>query len=113
MNPPPTSRAELIERMKIRFSQAGNPGATNHDGRRGICGGAGARGGRDQAAPEAPGWHTALVVAHEGINRLVLSWACGAGLAAMAPFEQDTGSINMLDFDLGVEGEIGGRWSSR
>ncbi len=106
MNPSPQSRAELIERMKIRFSEAGNPGATNHDG------------GEEYAKAQAravaalerllrvPGWHTALVVAHEGINRLVLSWACGAGLSAMGAFEQDTGCINVLDFDLDVEGAI-------
>jgi probable phosphoglycerate mutase len=41
-----------------------------------------------------------LVVAHEGINRLVLSWAAGAGLHAMGGFEQDTGCVNVLDFDM-------------
>ena len=45
-------------------------------------------------------WHTALVVAHEGINRIILSWMCHAGLNASASFEQDTGCINILDFDL-------------
>ncbi len=107
MNPPPTSRAELIERMKIRFSQAGNPGATNHDGGEEYAAAQARAVGAIKRLLKAPGWHTALVVAHEGINRLVLSWACGAGLAAMGAFEQDTGCINMLDFDLGVEGEIG------
>ncbi len=100
MTPPPKSRDELIERMKIRFSQAGNPAASNGDG--------GENYGQAQARAvaaikrllAAPGWHTALIVAHEGINRLILSWACGAGLAAMGAFEQDTGCINVLDFDL-------------
>src|SRR6185437_573812 len=76
MSPPPKSRSELIERMKLRFSEAGNPGATNLEG------------GEEYAKAQTravtalkrllkePGWHTALVVAHEGINRLVLSWAC-------------------------------------
>jgi probable phosphoglycerate mutase len=41
-----------------------------------------------------------LIAAHEGINRLVLSWMTGAGLGAVAAFEQDTGCINVLDFDL-------------
>ena len=45
-------------------------------------------------------WNTALVVAHEGVNRLILSWMCHAGLNASASFEQDTGCINILDFDL-------------
>jgi len=47
-----------------------------------------------------PGWKQILVVAHEGINRLLLSWASGAGLAATNAFEQDTGCINVLDFDM-------------
>ena len=48
-----------------------------------------------------------LIVAHEGINRLLLSWACGSGLNAMGAFEQDTGCINVLDFDLALDGSIG------
>ena len=47
------------------------------------------------------------VVAHEGINRLLLSWACGSGLGAMGAFEQDTGCVNVLDFDMTAAGEIG------
>jgi probable phosphoglycerate mutase len=47
-----------------------------------------------------PVWRNALVVAHEGINRLILSWACGAGLAAAPAFEQDTACVNVLDFDI-------------
>lgn len=47
-----------------------------------------------------PNWSTALVVAHEGINRVILSWMCHAGLRALESFEQDTGCINVLDFDL-------------
>jgi phosphoserine phosphatase len=44
-------------------------------------------------------WQTALVVAHEGINRMILSWvACGT-LAAAVAFEQDTGCINIIDVD--------------
>ncbi|MEJ1969583.1 MAG: histidine phosphatase family protein [Rhizomicrobium sp.] len=106
MEPPPASRDELIERMKDRFGQAARAGATNHEGGEAYAG------AQDRAVAalkrllQQPGWHTALVVAHEGINRLVLSWACGAGLAAMGGFEQDTGCINVLDFDLRDDGEI-------
>lgn len=50
----------------------------------------------------------ALVVAHEGVNRLILSWACGAGLSAASAFEQDTCCVNVIDFDLTEGGgEIG------
>lgn len=45
-----------------------------------------------------------LVVAHEGVNRLVLSWACGAGLQAASAFEQDTCCVNVIDFDLAPGG---------
>jgi probable phosphoglycerate mutase len=53
-----------------------------------------------------PDWHTALVVAHEGINRIILSWVCGAGVNATSAFEQDTGCINVIDFDLEENGDI-------
>lgn len=47
-----------------------------------------------------PGWATALVVAHEVVNRMLLADVIGAGLGSSAGFEQDTGCINILDFDL-------------
>jgi len=106
MNPPPKSRAEMIERMKIRFSQAGNADAANNEGGEEYAKAQARAVGVVKRLLAAPGWHTALVVAHEGINRLVLSWACGAGLAAMGAFEQDTGCINVLDFDLESDGGI-------
>lgn len=45
-------------------------------------------------------WTQALVVAHEGINRLLLSWLVGARLGAVSAFEQDLACINVLDLDL-------------
>lgn len=45
-------------------------------------------------------WGTALVVAHEGVNRILLGWACGAGLGAIDAFEQDLCCINVLDADV-------------
>lgn len=47
-----------------------------------------------------PGWTHLALVAHDGVNRMLLSWACGAGLAAMAAFEQDYGCVNILDVDV-------------
>ena len=103
---PVKSREELIQKMKDRFANAAKPGATNHEGGE-AYGGAQARAVKSLTRLlKEPGWHTALVVAHEGINRLVLSWACGAGLGAMGAFEQDTGCINVLDFDLNADGTI-------
>lgn len=45
-------------------------------------------------------WRTALLVAHEGVNRLLLGHACGAGLGGIGHFEQDLGCINILDIDV-------------
>lgn len=55
-----------------------------------------------------PNWATALVVAHEVVNRMVLASVIGAPLGASAGFEQDTGCINIIDFDL-VPDESGNR----
>jgi probable phosphoglycerate mutase len=97
---PVKSRDELIERMSRAFAEAAAPGAPNSDG------------GETYANAQSravktivnllaePGWKQMLIAAHEGINRLVLSWAAGAGLHAMGSFEQDTGCVNVLDFDL-------------
>ncbi len=53
-----------------------------------------------------PDWACALVVAHEVVNRMLLADIIGAPLGASAGFEQDTGCINILDFDL-VPAETG------
>ena len=47
-----------------------------------------------------PGWACALIVAHEVVNRMVLANVIGAPLGACSGFEQDTGCINILDFDM-------------
>jgi probable phosphoglycerate mutase len=103
--PPVKSREELIEVMRGRYKD-GVPDPVEREG--------GEPAGEAQARAvaalrrilKAPSWHTALVVAHEGINRLLLSWACGARVSATGGFEQDTGCINVLDFDLDTDGAI-------
>ncbi len=55
-----------------------------------------------------PGWASALVVAHEVVNRMILASVIGAPLGACSGFEQDTGCINIVDFDL-VPDESGNR----
>ena len=52
-----------------------------------------------------PDWTTMLVVAHDAVNRILLGWTCGAGLSAVASFEQDMGCLNIIDIDL-QDGEI-------
>ena len=45
-------------------------------------------------------WRTALQVAHEGVNRILLSYFAGAGLSGVKAFEQDLGGINVIDIDV-------------
>ncbi len=103
---PVKSREELAARMAFEFDQAAEPGAR-------MMGGDAFAEVQERAVfatkrlLASPGWHTALVVAHEGTNRLLLSWMTGAGLRAVQSFEQDLACINVLDFDM-VPSEGGG-----
>ncbi|MBI3678286.1 MAG: histidine phosphatase family protein [Proteobacteria bacterium] len=100
------SRAELIEQMNSYFSRAHEPGAANFSGGELFADAQARAVTAVEKLLREKDWHTILVVAHEGINRLVLSWATGAGLRAMSAFQQDTGCINVLDFDLAEDGSI-------
>lgn len=46
-----------------------------------------------------PAWRHLLVVAHGGVNRVLLTHALGLGLAGFGLFEQDPCCINLLDVD--------------
>jgi broad specificity phosphatase PhoE len=93
------SREELAARLTFEFDQAARPGATMFGGE--VFADALARSQRSiERLLGQPGWHTSLVVAHEGINRLLLGWMTGNGLGAIQSFEQDLACINILDFDL-------------
>ncbi len=93
------SREELAARMAFEFDQAAQPGAR-------MMGGDVFADVQERATDAIkrllaqPAWHTALVVAHEGVNRLVLSWMTGNALKGVQAFEQDLACINILDFDL-------------
>lgn len=52
-----------------------------------------------------PDWETLALVAHGGINRLILGWALGTGLSTFAAIDQNTCCFNIIDFD--VEPETG------
>lgn len=52
-----------------------------------------------------PGWRNILIVAHEGVNRMLLGWASYGGLASMRAFEQDPCCLNVIDADI-VDGAI-------
>jgi probable phosphoglycerate mutase len=46
-----------------------------------------------------PGWRHLLIVAHGGVNRVLLGQALGSGWSCFAALEQDPGCINILDVD--------------
>jgi probable phosphoglycerate mutase len=46
-----------------------------------------------------PNWRHLLVVAHGGVNRVILTHALGAGLTGVAALEQDPACVNVLDVD--------------
>jgi probable phosphoglycerate mutase len=102
------SREELAARMAFQFDQAAVPGATMFAGD--VFGDVQDRARRSiELLLAKPGWHTALVVAHEGINRLLLSWMTGNGLSGVQAFEQDLACVNILDFDMvpKADGSVG------
>lgn len=46
-----------------------------------------------------PEWETLALVAHGGINRLVIGWALGTGLSTFSALDQNTACVNVIDFD--------------
>ena len=46
-----------------------------------------------------PGWKHLLLVAHGGVNRVILAWALGAPLESAPHMEQDSGCLNVIDLD--------------
>ncbi|MEL6324951.1 MAG: histidine phosphatase family protein, partial [Pseudomonadota bacterium] len=94
------SAEQLAATMTFQFEQAGEPGATF------LEGGEAFRDAHDRITDglkdllRRPSWATALLVAHEVVNRIMLADVIGAPLGSSAGFEQDTGCINIIDFDL-------------
>lgn len=94
------SAEQLAAVMTFQFEQAGEPGATFLEGGEAFADAMVRIESGIRRLLARPGWAQALVVGHEGVNRLLLSWALGAPLGASAGFEQDTGCVNIIDFDL-------------
>jgi len=46
-----------------------------------------------------PDWRHLLIVAHGGVNRVILGQALGLGLGGFVELEQDSGCVNILDVD--------------
>ncbi len=93
-------RKELIATMEFSLARAAEDGATMLEEGEAFAAAQARAVGAVRTLLATAGWRQALIVAHEAINRVVLSWASGAGLAAAGAFEQDTGCINVLDFDM-------------
>jgi probable phosphoglycerate mutase len=52
-------------------------------------------------------WHSLALILHGGVNRVILSWALGSGLASFSNFEQNTCCLNIIDIDTHPEtGEV-------
>ncbi|MFZ5933786.1 histidine phosphatase family protein [Pseudomonas sp. HS6-2] len=56
--------------------------------------------GSFQQLLEEPDWNALLLVSHDAVNRILLAWACGAGLGALAAFEQAPACLNIVDIDM-------------
>ncbi len=94
------SREELAARLAYSFEGAATPGASFLPGGERFA-------DAEIRVVEAledllttRDWRSALVVAHEGVNRIALGWACGGGLATIDAFEQDLCCINVIDVDV-------------
>jgi len=94
------SAEHLAATMTFQFEQAGTPGATFLEGGEKFSDAMDRIEDGMKGLLSRPGWAVGLIVAHEVVNRMILSWAIGASLGSSAGFEQDTGCINILDFDL-------------
>ncbi len=95
-----TSREELAARLAYSFDNADRPGAcflpegeTFESAESRITAAL-------QELVLTRDWRAALIVAHEGVNRIALGWACGGGLATIAAFEQDLACLNLIDVDV-------------
>jgi phosphoserine phosphatase len=105
---PFATREELSAYLTLMFDRAGDPDATFFEGGERFADAYSRAVASIESLLARPGWASALVVAHEGINRLLLGWMCGAGPGASLSFEQDLACVNVLDFDL-VDDGAGGR----
>lgn len=94
------SAEQLAATMTFQFECAGEPGATFLEGGEAFADAMVRIEDGIRSLLARPDWHTALIVAHEVVNRLLLAWTIKAPLGSSAGFEQDTGCINILDFDL-------------
>ncbi len=94
------SREELAARLAFCFDAAAAPGARFLPDGEPFADAEARITGAMQTLIEGALWKTALVVAHEGVNRILLGWATGGGLNTIGAFEQDLACINVIDLDV-------------
>lgn len=94
------SAEHLAATLTFQFEQAGQAGATFLEGGEKFSDAMARIEDGLKGLLSRPGWASALLVAHEVVNRMILAWTIGASLGSSAGFEQDTGCINIIDFDL-------------
>lgn len=94
------TREELAARIAYSFDAAAEEGATFLPGGEAFADAYARVTTGLRALVQEHAWRRALLVAHDGVNRLLLGHLCGAGLAGCAHFEQDLACINVLDLDV-------------
>lgn len=94
------TREELAARLAFSFDAATEEGATFLPGGEPFAAAYARVTDGLVALVSDHAWRQALLVAHDGVNRLLLGHACGAGLAGIAHFEQDLACVNVLDLDV-------------
>lgn len=110
---PFASREELSAYLTLMFEQAGQPDASFFEGGEKFADAYVRAVASIERLLARPDWSSALVVAHEGINRLLLGWMCGAGPGASLCFEQDLACVNVLDFDMIPDDNLAGNGGGR
>ncbi|MEO1135985.1 MAG: histidine phosphatase family protein [Pseudomonadota bacterium] len=94
------SREELAARLAYSFDDADAPGASFlPEGETFASAEARVTAALEELVLQH-NWRSALIVAHEGVNRIALGWACGGGLSTISAFEQDLACINLIDVDV-------------
>ncbi|MEN8721624.1 MAG: histidine phosphatase family protein [Alphaproteobacteria bacterium] len=96
----------LTEALSHAFDEAQKNGATMGDGGEAFADAMERSARGMMALINDPDWTQALVVAHEGINRVILSWAAAGDTSIMGAFEQDLACFNILDVDHAADGSL-------
>lgn len=85
--------------------QGGAEGSLGKGGEKFVDGLARARKGLEWLMADKD-WATTLLVAHEGINRLLLSYVVSGTPNCAGAFEQDLACINIIDVDMNEDGSV-------